>query len=155
VNFCRDWPISSEGLSSKTKREHKMLHEGEDVEVAVGNNVRHKPYSMASLDNDWYAVFSGVVRAGGTDDPDGRDVAAGFIAPNGGVKPRPLGGEDDIDGRGSFDAKELEKELRRMRRDELEDKLGEYIAERADWPQTVSKLIIIVFQVFPGTNSAT
>ena len=31
---------------------------------------------------------------------------------------------DDIDGRGTFDAKEIEKELRSLHRSELEDQLG-------------------------------
>ncbi len=101
----------------------------EDLEVSVGSDHRHKPYSTASLDNDWYGVFSRLRRVGiGDDEMDG-DAAAGFAPSVGdsssrGLTARPAGGEDDVDGRGSFDAKELERELKLMRRAELEEKLG-------------------------------
>ena len=51
---------------------------------------------------------------------DALDAVAGFgPAPESSSRVRP-GGEDDIDGRGSFEARELEMELRRMRRGELQ-----------------------------------
>ena len=28
----------------------------------MGDDLRRKPYSMASLDNDWYAVLGGIKR---------------------------------------------------------------------------------------------
>ena len=32
------------------------------LQVAVGDDLRRKPYSMASLDNDWYSVLGGIKR---------------------------------------------------------------------------------------------
>ena len=55
---------------------------------------------------------------------DALDAVAGFgPAPESSSRVRP-GGEDDIDGRGSFEAPELEMELRRMRRGELQVNFG-------------------------------
>ena len=59
----RDWPISSEGSKHDLQRKReKRMRNMADVEVAVGDDLRRKPYSMASLDNDWYAVLGGIQR---------------------------------------------------------------------------------------------
>ena len=50
---------------------------------------------------------------------DALDAVAGFGPSTDSSRVRP-GGEDDIDGRGSFEARDLEQELRRMRRGELQ-----------------------------------
>lgn len=122
----RDWPISSEGSKHELQRKReKRMRNMADVEVAVGDDLRRKPYSMASLDNDWYAVLGGIQRVDsrGQDNPD---AVAGFgPSPESGPGlsssvARPSG-DDDIDGRGSFEARELERELRRMRRGELQN----------------------------------
>ena len=59
----RDWPISSEGSKHDLQRKReKRMRNMADVEVAVGDDLRRKPYSIASLDNDWYAVLGGIQR---------------------------------------------------------------------------------------------
>ena len=57
---------------------------------------------------------------------DSLDAVAGFGPgpESSSSRVRPGGGEDDIDGRGSFEARELERELRRMRRGELQVNFG-------------------------------
>ena len=54
---------------------------------------------------------------------------------------RPGGGEDDIDGRGSFEARELERELRRMRRGELQVNFAlPFLAVRCDLSRKFSSV---------------
>lgn len=59
----------------------------------------------------------------GQDNPDavagfGPSPEPGPGSSSSGLRP---GGDDDIDGRGSFEVRELERELRRMRRGELQN----------------------------------
>ncbi len=64
-------------------------------------------YSLSNLDSDWYPLLREKLAPRDVVD-FGKDSGAG----------------DVIDGRGSFDRREMERELRNMRRSELEDQLG-------------------------------
>jgi len=87
-----------------------------------------KAYDLASLDADWYPVLRNKL------EPRKRSVASGgqtrlsfddqpdFSRPT--TPPTRPSIDDEIDGRGTFDAEELIKELKSMHRSELENQLG-------------------------------
>ena len=76
---------------------------------------------------------------------DALDAVAGFgPAPESSSRVRP-GGEDDIDGRGSFEARDLEMELRRMRRGELQVNFGIQTIYVQSGPAKVSPYFVELF----------
>ncbi len=80
-------------------------------------------YSLPSLDSDWFPVVKDRLRRGGgavAKSFDETDFSAKRL-----LKTRSRAeAMDDIDGRGTFDRREMEDELRSMHREELEDQLG-------------------------------
>lgn len=82
-----------------------------------------KSYKLASLDLDWYPVLNQKLKPRkAADQADfGEGGQQQLLRHTAG---RRVTTEDEIDGRGSFSAKELEQELKSMHRSELEDQLG-------------------------------
>jgi len=86
-------------------------------------NQNLKSYTLASLDADWYPIFANKL----TPHPEKSELSAQDQTDLGARShrsPTRVTIEDQIDGRGVFFAKDLEKELRSMHRSELEDQLG-------------------------------
>jgi rhomboid-related protein 1/2/3 len=84
---------------------------------------RRKQYELSSLDNDWYPILAtkltkSTSKSRSFDQPDVGQTGASYHSQS------RITIEDEIDGRGTFAAKDLEKELRSMHRSELEDQLG-------------------------------
>jgi hypothetical protein len=87
---------------------------------------RRKQYELSSLDNVWNPILANKLtkvfiftsKCRSLDQPDVGQTGAGYHSQS------RITIEDEIDGRGTFAAKDLEKELRSMHRSELEDQLG-------------------------------
>lgn len=79
------------------------------------SSIPSKKYEITSLDADWYPILSTKLTPRSKDQTD-------YSSPS--TRARRITVEDEIDGRGTFKAKDLERELRSMHRRELEDQLG-------------------------------
>lgn len=86
-------------------------------------------YALPTLDADWFPVLAARLHGGRPDQGvspvgDGQDETDFALRRGRRSRAEAL---DDIDGRGTFDAREVELELRTMHRAELEDQLGEIL----------------------------
>lgn len=89
---------------------------------AEGNEPHHE-YSLPGLDADWFPVVASRLRDGAAAGKVSKTVDEPDFA--GGNRKKDFRSQmDEIDGRGTFDAAEMEDELRAMGRAELEDRLG-------------------------------
>lgn len=77
------------------------------------NENRQPTYELASLDADWYPILAPRLTGRSKDVPDSSYGS-----------PTRITIEDEIDARGTFSARDLERELKSMHRHELEDQLG-------------------------------
>ena len=90
-------------------------HNHPQIEFRPGQS---SPYDLTSLDADWYPILHNKLTKSKSRDEIDYGVKKGYGSP------ARITVEDEIDARGTFSAKELERELLSMHRTELEDQLG-------------------------------
>ena len=95
------------------------------------NNQPYGKYDIPQLDYDWYPILQKRLRKDGEPQQElepGKEILFGSAAPKSGVGDmvdhappvvRQHSGIDEIDARGSFNAEDLERDLRQMQRQEL------------------------------------
>ena len=79
----------------------------------------YERYDMETLDSDWYPVLCDHLRSGPVNGYSNDEIDGSYLVRNPQMSALQTQLSDQIDGRGRFNAKELEQELRGMPRRDL------------------------------------
>ncbi len=126
----RDWSaMRQQQPATATNMENGNNSNGHEQQQQPFNH----EYSLPSLDAEWFPVVARRLLKGGGNKsllPSSKSLDEPDFSPSEAARKllrsrSRADAMDEIDGRGTFDAREMEDELRSMRREELEDQLGE------------------------------